>query len=415
MSGLIIQRGGGNKLAIGSPIDLSVDNGVLFVGTGGVLAEDPTHLSYDATAKSLSVSGTANTATVLGSATGNPIALQASGTDASVPVQVQPKGPQGFTQLGPDTYGASGWGGYNVSEEIYRIASTEQNVIEVYLESYLGDIANSRMNALFVIASSAGGTAIHDIVSVESLVFFAQSFLPSGRTATVVRGINGQVYVTGGGVATTATGSFVQALADSGSSIGTAYGYVSYIYDISPSNNTGTAYGFYSNFINSTTSHTKQKAYAFFTEDMAGRATNGYAFWSDSPGVYRIKDDGVTAYYNPSFTKYTPGAANFERIVQQWNSNVAEIGTEAGGTGTLRDLRLIGAHAIVGTDPGGTDALRVGGALTINSATMIQTKTAFTDGVGTSIGTLTNAPAMGDPTKWIPVDDNGTTRYIPAW
>lgn len=30
-------------------------------------------------------------------------------------------------------------------------------------------------------------------------------------------------------------------------------------------------------------------------------------------------------------------------------------------------------------------------------------------------GTITNAPAAGNPTKWIPINDNGTTRYIPAW
>jgi len=40
---------------------------------------------------------------------------------------------------------------------------------------------------------------------------------------------------------------------------------------------------------------------------------------------------------------------------------------------------------------------------------------AFTNGAGASTGTLTNAPAVGNPTKWIPIDDNGTTRYIPAW
>jgi len=39
----------------------------------------------------------------------------------------------------------------------------------------------------------------------------------------------------------------------------------------------------------------------------------------------------------------------------------------------------------------------------------------FTDGAGSSAGTITNAPAVGNPTKWIPIDDNGTTRYIPAW
>jgi hypothetical protein len=55
-----------------------------------------------------------------------------------------------------------------------------------------------------------------------------------------------------------------------------------------------------------------------------------------------VNGDGVVAYYNPLFTKYTPGASNYERIVTQWNSNVAEIGVEAGGTGTLRSLKLIG-------------------------------------------------------------------------
>jgi hypothetical protein len=67
------------------------------------------------------------------------------------------------------------------------------------------------------------------------------------------------------------------------------------------------------------------------------------------------------------------------------------------------------------TDPGGTDALRVGGALTVNSAVMIQTKTAFTNGAAAAAGTLLNAPVAGNPTKWIPINDNGTTRYLPAW
>ena len=37
------------------------------------------------------------------------------------------------------------------------------------------------------------------------------------------------------------------------------------------------------------------------------------------------------------------------------------------------------------------------------------------NGAGVATGTLTNAPAAGNPTKWITLDDNGTTRYIPAW
>lgn len=61
------------------------------------------------------------------------------------------------------------------------------------------------------------------------------------------------------------------------------------------------------------------------------------------------------------------------------------------------------------TDPGA-------GQLYTNSATfMIRTKTSYTNGAGAGAGTITNAPAAGNPTKWIPVDDNGTTRYVPAW
>lgn len=37
------------------------------------------------------------------------------------------------------------------------------------------------------------------------------------------------------------------------------------------------------------------------------------------------------------------------------------------------------------------------------------------NGAGAATGTLTNAPAAGNPTKWITINDNGTTRYIPAW
>ena len=41
--------------------------------------------------------------------------------------------------------------------------------------------------------------------------------------------------------------------------------------------------------------------------------------------------------------------------------------------------------------------------------------TNWPDGAGALAGTLTNSPKAGNPTKWIPIDDNGTTRYIPVW
>lgn len=66
--------------------------------------------------------------------------------------------------------------------------------------------------------------------------------------------------------------------------------------------------------------------------------------------------------------------------------------------------------------------LAVNGALTASStitatggATFFTTSTALTDGAGAGAGTILNAPAAGNPTKWIGINDNGTTRYIPAW
>lgn len=54
--------------------------------------------------------------------------------------------------------------------------------------------------------------------------------------------------------------------------------------------------------------------------------------------------------------------------------------------------------------------------ITTSSTTfMHETSAALANGAAAAAGTLLNAPAAGNPTKWIPINDNGTTRYIPAW
>lgn len=53
--------------------------------------------------------------------------------------------------------------------------------------------------------------------------------------------------------------------------------------------------------------------------------------------------------------------------------------------------------------------------VTDNTDNLIKSSTTLLDGSGAASGTLTNAPTAGNPTKWIAIDDNGTTRYIPAW
>ncbi len=64
----------------------------------------------------------------------------------------------------------------------------------------------------------------------------------------------------------------------------------------------------------------------------------------------------------------------------------------------------------------GTTQAPADGQIYINSANfLMRNKTSWSNGAAANTGTLTNAPASGNPTKWIPIDDNGTTRYIPAW
>jgi hypothetical protein len=60
--------------------------------------------------------------------------------------------------------------------------------------------------------------------------------------------------------------------------------------------------------------------------------------------------------------------------------------------------------------------LEGGGNLYLSNATyLLRSTVAQANGAGSSAGTLTNAPAVGNPTKWFVIDDNGTTRRIPAW
>lgn len=46
---------------------------------------------------------------------------------------------------------------------------------------------------------------------------------------------------------------------------------------------------------------------------------------------------------------------------------------------------------------------------------LVHTGTDLADGAGVNIGTLTNAPIAGNPTKWVTIDDNGTPRQMPLW
>lgn len=53
--------------------------------------------------------------------------------------------------------------------------------------------------------------------------------------------------------------------------------------------------------------------------------------------------------------------------------------------------------------------------ITGDAANLLHTGQNMTNFAAAALGTLTNAPVAGNPTKWIQIDDNGTARRIPAW
>ena len=99
------------------------------------------------------------------------------------------------------------------------------------------------------------------------------------------------------------------------------------------------------------------------------------------------------------FTGSTPGA----------------VPTSLGGTTNY--LRADGAWASPGDALGAASgtSLTLSGDITTGSGTLHKTSAPLTNAAAAQIATLLNAPVAGNPTKWIPIDDNGTTRYIPVW
>jgi hypothetical protein len=152
-----------------------------------------------------------------------------------------------------------------------------------------------------------------------------------------------QANVAGAGTTTTALGCGSRVDAVGSGIITEAIVYRSYIGNIGPSTG-GKGSQFYGDWQNTTLMN---ETYGLWLGSAVGKATYPYAIWYDSPGVWRLNGDGIVAYYNPTFTKYTPGSSNYERIVTQWASDVLQFKIEASGTGTLRNLEISAAGLLL--------------------------------------------------------------------
>lgn len=163
----------------------------------------------------------------------------------------------------------------------------------------------------------------------------------------------------------------------------------------------------------------------------------------DAANILALRN-GTTAQTLRSYNTFTD-ASNYERGTLLWTGNKFSIRVENAGTGTARNMELFvssGASLFFGTggtnrwtmnssghitadadnsyDIGASAATRprnvyIAGLLTLSGGTLLATSAALTNGAAAQTATITNGPTAGNPTKWIPITDNGTTRYIPAW
>lgn len=139
-------------------------------------------------------------------------------------------------------------------------------------------------------------------------------------------------------------------------------------------------------------------------------------------GTEGVTTNPITTYDN--FYSLPSTNAAYDSNITNLRNYYAGGLTHAGG-GTIANL--YGYYSAVNAGAGlitnawafygaGTAPSFLGGPLTVtDAAALVRAGAALNNGAGAGAGTITNAPTAGNPTKWVPIIDNGTTRYIPTW
>lgn len=90
-----------------------------------------------------------------------------------------------------------------------------------------------------------------------------------------------------------------------------------------------------------------------------------------------------------------------DALSQQLNEIYAILKEQENPVPTLGDLAYQNANSIE--------------SLTMNNGYLINSIRPLVNGASVNTGTLLNSPVIGNPTKWVPINDAGTIRYIPAF
>jgi hypothetical protein len=141
-----------------------------------------------------------------------------------------------------------------------------------------------------------------------------------------------------------------------------------------------------------------------------GGATLAATFVLAATGNVQISGGNSLFFTNGSRIDDNNGSGLF-RMFNAGASSGIGLGVATNGVLAVRTSNNGADGAITAAAATFSGALTVPG---VTTAALTSTGT-FTSGAGAQVGTLTNAPAAGNPTTWIKVIDNGVTRYIPAW
>lgn len=114
------------------------------------------------------------------------------------------------------------------------------------------------------------------------------------------------------------------------------------------------------------------------------------------------------------------GATTAVLLLQKAGANQLKISNNGTGTSYYDSLgttpkhvwRFNGANKIILDATGLAVLSRITGQ---DATALIASSVTMNNGAAAAAGTLLNAPVAGNPSKWVPINDNGTIRHIPAW
>lgn len=131
--------------------------------------------------------------------------------------------------------------------------------------------------------------------------------------------------------------------------------------------------------------------------------------------IFALSPTAVGAELYRAITVMAPNITAAQSVGAQFGVNGASTNDSFilnfvyAGAGSASNTFNIGAFG------GSAISIGVTGLITVPSTTLLASSVALTNGAAAQIATMTNGPTAGNPTKWVPINDNGTTRYIPAW